>query len=173
MAIEDFAAEAHLTHQGFRWLNRGLAPLCSACILADECQSYSEQPGAVCAPFEQAHDELVATILDQSHIDKLIDRPLVDEYVRQLLFLRLADLWVSKAGMFTMTNKRGTSPAVVDVQPVLGYRLKAAGHVRRLAETLKLTPSTRAAVQAAAPLTRAIIAIDEERQKEKLSNESD
>lgn len=159
--------EARLSHQGYRWLNRGLAPLCSACVLKDHCDDYSDAEGATCPLIEEAHQQLVSQLVALEHIDPVTDRPLVDEYVRSLLFLRLIDLWASQAGLFVVSKQPKTGQQLVDVQPVFKVRYTVAAHAKRLAEALQLTPASRKGIeQQAGGLTATIISLDQERQEE-------
>ena len=107
--------EARLSHQGYRWLHRGLAPLCETCVSKERCESYSDEEGATCPLLADAHEQLVSRILAQEHIDPVIDRPLIDEYVRQTLFLRLIDIWASQVGLFVMAKHGGRK--TIDLQP--------------------------------------------------------
>jgi hypothetical protein len=95
------------------------------------------------------------------------DRPLVDEYVRSLLFLRLIDLWASHAGLFVVSKHPKTGQQLVDVQPVFKVRYTVAAHARRLAEALQLTPATRKGMERqAGGLTAAIVALDAHTQED-------
>lgn len=154
---------APLKHGGYRWLHRGLAPLCSACVLKDHCDDYSAAGGATCPLIEEAHEQLVSQLVALEHIDPVTDLPLVDEYVRSLLFLRLIDLWASQAGLFVVSKQPKTGQQLVDVQPVVRVRYTVAAHAKRLAETLMLTPATRRQIQstAAGSLAR-LIAVEAE-----------
>ena len=152
---------APLKHQGHRWLNRGLAPLCGYCVLKDACPRYSDEPAATCELIEEAHEQLVSTIVKLPHIDAEVDLPLIGEYVRSLLFLRIIDLWASQAGLFVLSKQPKTGQQLVDVQPVFKVRYTVAAHAKRLAEALQLTPASRKGIeQQAGGLTAAIIALD-------------
>ncbi len=159
--------EARLSHQGYRWLHRGLAPLCSACVLKDHCDDYSDAEGVTCPLIEEAHQQLVTQLVALEHIDPVTDRPLVDEYVRSLLFVRLIDLWASHAGLFVLSKQPKTGQQLVDVQPVFKVRYTVAAHAKRLAEALQLTPASRKGIeQQAGGLTAAIVALDAQQQEE-------
>ena len=150
---------APLKHQGHRWLNRGLAPLCGYCVLKDACPRYSDEPAATCELIEEAHEQLVSSIIRQPHIDAEIDLPLISEYVRSLLFLQLIDLWTSRAGIFVVTKQKGTGQQLVDTQPVFNTSYTVAGHAKRLAEALQLTPAARRDIeQGAGTLSRLLAA---------------
>jgi len=131
--------EAALQHQGYRWL-RGLAPLCSACILANDCPEYDvEQANRTCPIIER---QSAAMLWQLQRLPQIApeDAPLCEEYVRIYFFLTITDAWVSRIGLLVIDRKRHT----VDVQPVLKARQSFANSLQRLSDRLGLNPAARA-----------------------------
>ena len=170
-------ATAALTHQAMRWRNSGLFPLCRKCILRDKCELYDrDDDDKTCPLAQQACADLMGSIVALDHI-RPEDHPLVVEYCKQSIFVVLIDTWIGEAGIFLP----GAEEGFLEPQPALTkLRYTAAGHVSRLSDRLGLNPSARAKLKhtgrlpgLADEMTKVILSLDAERQKEALQNEPD
>ncbi len=123
-----------ITHGGFRYIGQGLYPPCRKCIWREERDLFQED--ATCRLFEALEQERFQAIMRMSHI-RPEDGPLVQLYVRNLTFISMVDLWLSKVSPFV--DQRGS----LDTQGVLKMRWVSENASVRQAADLGLTRASR------------------------------
>lgn len=137
-------SEDSLKHQSWPWLRRLSAPLCARCACAEYCEDYSDEPGARCAIATQEFEQIRVDTIEEFNLDPAKDSWLVAEYARWLVLGRIIDRWLAQKGLFTITQKKDTTPEVLDAQPVMALRLRASSQVLKLHQVLSTVAASRA-----------------------------
>ena len=125
-------------HQGFAFLEAGLWPVCSRCIVKKQCPDYHHH-ATNCGFFSKRQTELIRQILRLPWI-RPTDSRLVERYARLETFLDIVDLWLSRIGIFVnVANK----PYEMKVQNILNVRERIEARADHQANQLILTPHAR------------------------------
>ncbi|RKX45637.1 MAG: hypothetical protein DRP27_03655 [Thermotogae bacterium] len=134
-------------HGAYRWITRGLLPLCDKCPFypdSADCPYYAE--GQECKPLNDYRTALTKEIMALPHI-KPVHWPLVVNYVSIQVFLRIIEGWCSKVGPVLPCADEGH----VNPQPALAKNYTSFSNAAlRLATELGITPRVEAELQAKA-----------------------
>ncbi len=122
---------APVTHGGYRFIESGLWPICKKCILAQECPEY-EPESTTCALFNGIQNEQIRQMMQEPHI-RPAHAPLVILLAKELTFIALADVWVSRIGVFRVQDG-------LDVQPILTRRAASIHTTLKLTDRLGMNP---------------------------------
>ncbi len=122
---------ARVSHGAFRFILTGLWPICKKCILAKECPEY-EPESTSCGLFSSIQEERTRELMKEPHI-RPAHAPLVVLLAKEETFVTLADAWVSRIGVFRVSDG-------LDVQPILTRRASAIHTIIKLTDRLGLNP---------------------------------
>ncbi len=122
---------APVTHGGYRFIESGLWPICKKCILAAECPEY-DVDSTSCALFNGIQNEQIRQMMQEPHI-RPAHAPLVILLAKELTFIALADVWISRIGVFRVQDG-------LDVQPILTRRAASVHTTLKLTDRLGMNP---------------------------------
>jgi len=122
-------------HQLYRFLDRGLWPVCARCAAREDCPDKTE--GGVCGPAQAAQESIFRQVMELPHV-RPEDAGLVAEYAKLTVACEIVDLHVARAGL--VLSSEGEPVAA---QPILGERLRLSAALRALAGDLGLSPAAR------------------------------
>lgn len=114
-----------------------IVPPCKACIIATTCTDFREADGSTCVVAEREQAQTTAAVMALEHIQDT-DRPMVEEYAKVTVALKIIDAYLAHTGPFLPGADR-----YIDIQPVLKQRQSLSTSLVKLSTELGLTPAAR------------------------------